>query len=165
MESLSVSDKQAFDFMQARERAIAEARERITEPVILAWKDVNSGAFAPAIPGGNDGRRHDYGESFGGQLELATNKNCHFILTDSSHFDKPDIHFKSIPARDGDYFLCLNEACTDEDRKQSGAPYGDGLGDGQATGVNRSIQSRSRNNMHYCKHVNSNIHTSIQTQP
>ena len=133
MENISASDKRVCDFTQARVRAVAEAGERSPEPVIVAWKDDNSGAFAPAIPGGNDGRWHDYGESSGVQLELTINRNYHFIHTDSSHFDKPEINIKSISAGDSDYFLCLNEACTDADREQSGAPCGGGLGDGQAT--------------------------------
>jgi hypothetical protein len=64
MENISVSDKQALDFIQARERAVAEARERIPEPDIAAWKDDISGAFAPAIPGGNHEHWLDYGEKF-----------------------------------------------------------------------------------------------------
>ena len=131
METVSISSiNPSIDFVHAREKAIAEAKARITEPVIVAWKDDKRGTFAPDIPGGKDERWHDYGENFGGQLELTVGNSYHFIFTDSSAFEKPDINLKSLSTEDGAYFLCLDDACTDEDRKQFGAPYGGGLGDG-----------------------------------
>jgi hypothetical protein len=131
METFSISSvNPSIDLIHAREKAVAEAKKRITEPVIVAWKDDNRDTSAPEIPGGKDERRHDYGENYRGQLELTVGNNYHFIFTDSSAFGKPDINLKSISTENGAYFLCLDDACTDEDRKQYGAPYGGGLGDG-----------------------------------
>ena len=131
MDTVSISsDNPSIDFVHAREKAVAEAKERITQPVMVAWKDDKRGTFAPEIPAGKDERWHDYGEIFSGQLELAVGDHYHFIFTDSSAFEKPDINLKSISTGDGAYFLCLDDACTDEDHKQFGAPDGSGLGDG-----------------------------------
>lgn len=131
MKNVSISvDKTPIDFNYAREQAVNKAQEMISEPTIVAWKDDQTNHFAPEIPGGKGKRWHDYGENFGGELELTVADKYHFIFVDSSKFDKPDLNLTSITKKDGGYFLCLNEACTDEDRKEFGAPYGGGLGDG-----------------------------------
>jgi hypothetical protein len=131
METVSISSvNPSIGFVHTREKAVTVAKERITEPVIVAWKDDSRGTFAPEIPGRKAERWHDYGENPGGQLELIVGNNYHLIFTDSSAFEKPDINLKCISTEDGAYFLRLDDACTDEDRKQFGAPYGGGLSDG-----------------------------------
>jgi len=116
--------------MTARELAVSKAEERIPDPVIVAWKDDRTGKSGPDIPGAIGSQWHDYGENFGGQLECDISNKYHFIFVDGSNFDRPDINLQSIPKKDGGYFLCINEACTEEDRKQFCAPYGGGLSDG-----------------------------------
>jgi len=131
MDTLVVSPRPTpKDFKSARELAVSKAEERLPEPVIVAWKDDRTGKFAPEIPGAKGFRWHDYGRNFGGQLECDISNHYHFIFVDGSEYDKPDINLHSIPKKEGGYFLCINEACTDDDRKQFGAPYGGGLGDG-----------------------------------
>ena len=46
----------------------------------------------------------------------------HFMFTNFSAFEKPDINLKSMSAEDA--------TCTDKDRKQFSAPCRVGLGDG-----------------------------------
>jgi hypothetical protein len=131
MQTISITaSKPSKGFVEARESAVAKAEESIEEPVIIAWKDDTTGRFAPEMPGGKSDRWHDYGENYGGELELDVDNDYHFIFASSADFDKPDINMTSIPKKEGGYLLCLNDVCTEEDRQQFGAPYGGGLGDG-----------------------------------
>lgn len=131
MDTCIVSPKRSpKNFISARELAVNKAGERIPDPVIIAWKDDHTGQFSPDIPGAKGFRWHDYGENFGGQLECDVSNKYHFIFIDGSQFDKPDINLQSISEKEGGFFLCINDACSEEDRKQFGAPYGGGLGDG-----------------------------------
>lgn len=131
MQIISINTKKSSnDFVEAREHAVAKAEQSMKEPVIVAWKDDKTGRFAPDIPGGKSDGWHAYGENYGGELELDVDSDYHFIFANAADFDKPDINMTSIPRKEGGYLLCLNDACTEEDRRQFGAPYGTGLGDG-----------------------------------
>jgi hypothetical protein len=131
MYTISIPAKEpSINFLAAREQAVDKAEEVLSEPVIVAWKDDKTGRFGPEIPGGVGNRWHNYGENYGGKLELTVGNNYHFIFTDSAQLDKPDINLYSISKEKGGYFLCLNEACTDEDRKQFGVPYSRDRGNG-----------------------------------
>ena len=116
------------DFSSARRAAVGKAREVLADPVIVAWKDDDSKRSGPEIPGGSDDRWHDYGESNGGRLELTVGDRFHFIFTEADAFEEPDLNLTSIPESDGDSFLCLNDACTEEDRQRLGYFAGGGIG-------------------------------------
>jgi hypothetical protein len=131
MKTVSISSiDQTIDFASALDTAVVAARTHVAEPVIVAWKDDSAGQSAPEISGGKGERWQDHGESSGGALELTVSSDYHFIFTDASAFDKPDINLTSLTGRYGGYVLCINEACTGEDRSEFDARYGGGLDDG-----------------------------------
>ena len=115
------------DFSHARQLAVGKANEMLTKPVIVAWKDDENSNFAPAIPGGTSNRWHDYGESNEGKLELQVGDAFHFIFTEAADFDEPDMNLSTLEDN-GTKFLCLNDACTEEDRQRLGYFSGGGLG-------------------------------------
>jgi hypothetical protein len=116
------------DFYAARRQAVTKAGEVLSKPVIIAWKDENTGRFGPDIPGGVGNRWQDYGENFGGKLELQVGDSFHFIFTEASGFEEPDLNLTSIKEQDGTTVLCVNNACTDEDLQKIGHFAGGGVG-------------------------------------
>lgn len=129
METISVStENQMTDFSDARRQAVGKAAELLSDPVIIAWKDDHTGHFAPEIPGGTDDRWHDYGESNGGKLEMTVGDDFHFIFSEAADFDEPDLNLSTINEKDGTTVLCLNDACTKEDRQRMGYFAGGGIG-------------------------------------
>lgn len=128
MQTLNLPLDKPTDFSNARRQAVGKAGEMLSDPVIIAWKDDKSDRFAPAIPGGKGDRWHDYGESNGGKLELNVGDEFHFIFSESSDFEEPDINLSSISEKDGTTILCVNNACTDEDLRQLGHFAGGGIG-------------------------------------
>jgi hypothetical protein len=126
MERIELPDTSAGDFSQARLAAVHKAGEVLSRPVIVAWKDDNSGQSAPEIPGGKGDRWHDYGESNEGVLELQVGNAYHFIFMEAEGFVEPDINLASLEDH-GTKFLCLNDACTKEDLEKIGY-LGGGLG-------------------------------------
>lgn len=128
MQTITVPSQQTVtDFSQARQLAVGKAKEILAKPVIVAWKDDRNGKFAPEIPGGRGDRWHDYGESNDGKLELQVGDAFHFIFTEAAGFDKPDTNLATLEDN-GTSFLCLNGACTEEDRQRLGYFPGGGLG-------------------------------------
>ncbi len=117
----------ATDFSQARQLAVEKSCETLTKPVIVAWKDDNSGKFAPEIPGGKGDRWHDYGESNEGKLEMQVGDAFHFIFTEAADFDEPDLNLVTLEDN-GTKFLCLDNTCTEEDRRRLGYFPGGGIG-------------------------------------
>lgn len=129
METMNVPVKNpSADFVEARRQAVGKAGEVLSKPVIIAWKDDKTRRFGPEIPGGSDDRWHDYGESYGGRLELTVGDDFHFIFTEASDFEEPDLNLASIAEEDGTTILCLDEACTEEDRRRMGYFAGGGIG-------------------------------------
>jgi len=129
MESMTLSaDNPPAGFIEARRQAVGKANELLSRPVIVAWKDDKAQRFGPEIPGGSEDRWHDYGENYGGVLELMIGDNFHFIFTEASDFEEPDLNIASISAADGTIILCLNDACTEQDREQLGYFAGGGIG-------------------------------------
>jgi hypothetical protein len=110
MEKIALPDTNVSDFSQARRAAVHKAGDVLSRPVIVAWKDDNSGQSAPEIPGGKGDRWHDYGESNEGVLELQVGNAYHFIFMEAEGFVEPDINLASRRPRTK--FLCLNDACT-----------------------------------------------------
>lgn len=119
MERIELPDTNVRDFSQARRAAVDKAGEILSSPVIVAWKDDNSGKSAPEIPGGKGDRWHDYGESNEGVLELQVGNPYHFIFMEAEGFVEPDINLASLEDH-GKKFLCLNDACTKEDLEKIG---------------------------------------------
>jgi hypothetical protein len=115
------------DFSQARRAAVDKAGEVLARPTIVAWKDDTSGKMAPEIPGGKGDRWHDYGESNEGVLELQVGDGYHFIFTDADGFTEPDLNVATLDDN-GKAFLCLNDACTEEDKQKLGYFSGGGMG-------------------------------------
>ena len=129
METINVATQNpTIEFSEARRQAVGKAGASLSEPVIVAWKDDNTGHFGPEIPGGTDDRWHDYGVSNGGKLELAVGNAFHFIFAEAADFDEPDLNLFSITEKDGTTILCLNDACTEEDRWHMGHFPGGGIG-------------------------------------
>ena len=127
MQKIELSNSEVGDFSQARRAAVGKAGEVLHRPVIVAWKDDTNGKFAPEIPGGKGDRWHDYGESNEGGLELQVGRAYHFIFTDAEGFEEPDLNLASLEDH-GTKFLCLNDACTEEDRQKLGYFPGGGVG-------------------------------------
>lgn len=128
MDSIQLTVESSLtDFSQARRQAVGKAAEIMSDPVIIAWKDDKTNRFGPQLPGASKDRWHDYGESNGGTLELSVGDSFHFIFTEASGFDEPDLNISSIPEDDGTNILCLNDACTEDDRRQMGYFPGGGL--------------------------------------
>jgi hypothetical protein len=131
MELIAVqSQKPSTNFGQARGQAAGTAAEKLSEPVIIAWKDDTTGHFGPEVPGGSADRWHDYGESHGGKLEVTVGDDFHFIFSEASEFHTPELALSNLTAEDGTTFLCLTAACTEEDRRELGQAFGGGTGDG-----------------------------------
>jgi hypothetical protein len=122
------SESTSTDFYGARRQAVSKAGEILSKPVIIAWKDDKSGRFGPDIPGGVGNRWHDYGENYGGKLELEVGDDFHFIFSEASDFEEPDLNLTSIQEHDGTSILCVNNACTDEDLRKMGHFAGGGVG-------------------------------------
>lgn len=127
MQRIALHDQQVSNFGQARRVAVDKAGEFLARPVIVAWKDDQNGRFAPEIPGGMGDRWHDYGESNKGVLELEVGDAFHFIFTDAEGFEEPDLNLATLEDN-GTRFLCLNDACTEEDKQKLGYFPGGGLG-------------------------------------
>jgi hypothetical protein len=117
------------NFSEARRQAICKANEMLTEPVIIAWKDDQTRKYGPEIPGGSSDRWHEYADSHEGKLELKIGDAFHFIFLEAADFEEPDLNLTSISEKDGATFLCLNNACTEEDLKNIGYFSGGGMGD------------------------------------
>jgi hypothetical protein len=117
------------DFAEARRQAVSKAKEKLEEPVIVAWKDDSSGLSAPVIPGASSDRWHDYGESNKGKLQMDVGDAFHFIFAEAADYEEPDINLSSIKEDDGTAFLCVNNACTQADLEKLGYFSGGGMGD------------------------------------
>jgi hypothetical protein len=127
METLNVSAN-LTDFSDARRAAFGKAAEKLSQPVIIAWKDDKTDRFAPEVPGGKGDRGHDYCESNGGKPELNVGHDFHFIFSEAADFEEPDINLTSISERTGTTILCVNNACTAEDLERRGHFPGGGIG-------------------------------------
>lgn len=127
MQRIALPDNHVNNFVQARSAAVDKASELLIRPVIVAWKDDKNGKSAPEIPGGIGDRWHVYGENYEGVLELEVDQSYHFIFTEADGFDEPDLNLSTLEDN-GLKFMCLNNACTDEDKERMGYFAGGGLG-------------------------------------
>ncbi|MFP5417744.1 MAG: AF1514 family protein [Gammaproteobacteria bacterium] len=127
MQRVEIPDQNVRSFFQARSAAVDKAGELLSRPVIVAWKDDREGRYAPDIPGAMGDRWHVYGEHNDGVLELEVANDYHFIFTDAEGFEEPDLNLTTLEDN-GMRFMCLNDACTDEDREKMGYFAGGGVG-------------------------------------
>lgn len=129
MENINLPvDNSSVNFSEARLQAVGKASEILSDPVIIAWKDDRAHRTAPEIPGGKGDRWHDYAENNGGKLELNVGDDFHFVFNEASDFEAPDLNVTSVIEGDGTTILCLNDACTEDDRKRMGYFPGGGIG-------------------------------------
>ena len=117
------------DLTEARRQAVGKAGEMLNEPVIVAWKDDRTGRFGPEIPGAAKDRWHEYGESNAGSLEVSVGNEYHFIFAEAADVEEPELNLSNITQGDGTTFLCLNDACAEEDCRRIGQSFGGGTGD------------------------------------
>lgn len=80
-----------IDRDRARRIANALADSCIKEPEVVAWHDRPNDQISPEIEGADHHTRwHDYGEHFGGVLEIGINGDYDFIFTDAAGSVQPD---------------------------------------------------------------------------
>jgi len=129
METITVpANKSSIDFSEARRLAVNRASESLNEPVIVAWKDDQTSKYGPEIPGGSAERWHQYADSHEGKLELKVGDAFHFIFVESAGFEEPDLNLTSVSEENGTTFLCLTDACTEQDKQNLGYFPGGGMG-------------------------------------
>lgn len=106
-------------FTTARSVAIAAAETVEKRPVVIAWHDKTKAQIAPAIEGADlETRWRDYGQSYGGNLEVVVNDEMEFIFGDSEKFESSDpAEDPYINVRDpmGREFLCMKQAVHGDD--------------------------------------------------
>lgn len=127
MQRIALQDMEVSSFSQARCAAVDKASEMLTRPAIVAWKDDRNGRMAPEIPGAKGDRWHDYGEHNNGTLELQIGDSYHFIFAEADGFVEPDTNLATLDDN-GRTFMCLNDACTEEDKQKLGYFSGGGIG-------------------------------------
>ena len=129
METINITaDNDTISFSQARLSAAGKAGEKLSEPVIVAWKDDGKGQLAPEIPGAAPDRWQDYGKNFGGQLEVNVGDKFHFIFSEAADFEQPDINVATLVEQDGTSILCSKDACTEQEKQKLGYFAGGGAG-------------------------------------
>ncbi len=129
METIAIAGHQSsIDFTEARRQAVNQAYDMLNDPVIIAWKNDQTSEYGPEIPGGTEERWHKYADRHEGTLELNVADNFHFIFMEASDFVEPDLNLTSIAEDDGTTILCLDEACTEDDREKIGYFPGGGMG-------------------------------------
>ena len=115
-------------FQQARRRAAGKAGETLRQPVVIAWKDENSGVSAPEIPGASNERWRDYASSNGGRLAVKVGDTFQFVFSEAADFEEPDLNVGTLTEEDGTSILCTKGACTEEERQKLGYFAGGGIG-------------------------------------
>jgi hypothetical protein len=128
METVNLTENSSIDFHQARRQAAGKAGESMREPVIITWKDDNSGQIAPDIPGAAPDRWRNYAENFGGKLTVNVGDRFHFVFNESVDFESPEINVATLTEQDGTSIMCTVGACTEEERRKLGYFAGGGAG-------------------------------------
>jgi hypothetical protein len=131
MQTLNVSATQVQSIEAARSQAVAKARKSLHEPVVRSWRDDRSHTMAPEIPGAaTDSRWQEYGEANGGKLMVDVGDDYHFILGEAEDFLEPHSYLTNLTDDEGNTYLCVTGACTEEDRRRIGEGFGGGGGKG-----------------------------------
>lgn len=85
----------------------------LRDPAIVAWHDKRSSRKSPPdLEGRADPMRwHVYGETHGGELEVAINGEYDFILAETADFEPHGPSpYVNVPGRDGTEMLCQGNA-------------------------------------------------------
>lgn len=128
METVNLTENTSIDFHQARRQAAGKAGESLNEPVIITWKDDDSGQIAPDIPGAAPDRWQDYGESYGGKLTVNVGDRFHFVFNEALDYEEPELNVATLTEQDGTNIMCTIGACTEEERQKLGYFAGGGVG-------------------------------------
>lgn len=98
-----------YDVASKLATSYARKEAGLRSPAIVAWHDkLSSRTFPPELEGNRDhGRWHVYGETHGGELEIAVNGEYEFILADAADFEPygPSPYI-SVHDQDGAEMLC-----------------------------------------------------------
>ena len=121
-------DMALIDFRQARRLAVVQAVDKLSRPLLVAWKDDLSHLSAPCIPGSSKDRWRDYGSSHDGRLEINIGDEYHFIFSEADEYESPDLNVVTLTEQDGTHILCTRGACTEEERQLLGYFPGGGTG-------------------------------------
>ena len=104
-----------MDFRQAAKVAKSIATLFDQEPTLVSWHDGKRKIMSPAIEGADVFTRwRDYGESMGGDVEVAVNGDYDFIFADTRNFETlgPSPYI-SLQDSEGHMYLCLPEHLRD----------------------------------------------------
>lgn len=96
------------------------------EPALIAWHDEPHQKMSPAIAGADiHSRWHDYGESYGGTVNISINGDYDFIYGDSAQFEGLEEPHPYIQVRDrqGNEYFCLPSSLKDPDNPKEDACY------------------------------------------
>lgn len=125
MQIVTIPPPQAPGIEAARDEAVNKARESLTQPVVLSWRDDRVDRIAPEIHGAVTPERwEEYGIANGGKLEVHVGNDYHFILGEAADFESPDQVFSNIVDAEGNTYFCINETCTEEDRRRMNEGFG-----------------------------------------
>lgn len=125
MQAMTITASNVRSIEAARNKAVAKARETLDEPVVLSWRDDSTHRIAPEIPGAVTANRwQDYGEANGGRLRIDVGKQYHFILGEAKDYLEPHSLFTNITDDDGNTYLCITGACTEDDRRRITEGFG-----------------------------------------
>jgi hypothetical protein len=131
MQTMNVSESQANSIEAARDTAVRSAREQLQDPVVLSWRDDRRELIAPEIPGAATATRwEEYGEANGGRLRVDVGEDYHFILGEAADFLEPHSLFTNVEDDQGNVYMCVTGACTDEDRRRITEGFGSHGGKG-----------------------------------
>jgi hypothetical protein len=125
MQTVTISAIHAQGIESARDQAVKKARESLTEPVVLSWRDDRTDTIAPEIPGAATPERwKDYGVANGGKLEVDVGGDYHFVVGEAADFKEPHSLFTNVKDAEGNTYLCITGACTEEDRRRINEGFG-----------------------------------------
>lgn len=99
-----------LDMNPAHAKALAVAVAKLVEdePVVRSWYDKQHKMMAPDIEGADIKTRwKDYGEAYGGNLNVSVNGDFDFIFSDSSKFETGDQRLANLKdEQDNEYLMC-----------------------------------------------------------
>jgi hypothetical protein len=125
MQAMSIAASNVKSIEAARNKAVAKARETLDEPVVLSWRDDSTHRIAPETPGAVTANRwQDYGEANGGRLRVDVGKQYHFILGEAKDYLEPHSLFTNVTDDEGNTYLCVTGACTEDDRRRITEGFG-----------------------------------------
>lgn len=106
-----------LDYGTARSMAKSVARMLDKKPALIAWHDKPRATMGPAIEGADVNTRwHDYGESFGGNVEVNVNDDYQFVFAESEGFETvEELPFVNVRDRQGNVYLCHRRVVHPED--------------------------------------------------